>query len=80
MEVRLSPETESRLQQLAATTGRTPAELIEDAMEGYLLALSQTREALDRRYDDIKSGRVKAIDGETAFAALRRRFDNSSGS
>lgn len=80
MEVHLSPETESRLQQLAATTGRTPAELIEDAMEGYLLALSQTGETLDRRYDDVKSGRVKAIDGEEAFAALRRRFHDSSGS
>lgn len=75
MEVHLSAETESRLQQLAATTGRTPAELIEDAMEGYLLALSQTRETLDRRYDDIKSGRVKAIDGEEAFASLRRKSE-----
>ena len=80
MEVHLSPETESRLQQLAAATGRSPAELIEDAMEGYLLALSQTRETLDRRYDDIKSGRVKGIDGETAFAALRRKYGDPSGS
>lgn len=80
MVVDLKPETESRLQQLAASTGRTPAELIEDAMEGYLLALAQTRESLDRRYDDVKSGRVKAIDGEAAFAALRRRFGDSSGS
>jgi predicted transcriptional regulator len=80
MEVRLSPETESRLQQLAAMTGRTPAELIEDAMEGYLLALSRTRETLDRRYEDIKSGRVQAVEGEAAFAALRKRFDSTTGS
>ena len=80
MEVHLSPEAESQLQQLAATTGRTPAELIEDVIGGYLRALSETRETLDRRYDDIKSGRVKPIDGEAAFAALRRRYDNPSSS
>jgi predicted transcriptional regulator len=36
MVVKLKPETESRLQQLAATIGREPAELVEDAMAGYL--------------------------------------------
>jgi predicted DNA-binding protein len=73
MEVHLSPETESRLQRLAATTGRTPAELIADATEGYLQALSETREMLDRRYDEIKSGKVKPIDGPSFFEKLRQR-------
>jgi predicted transcriptional regulator len=36
MVVRLKPETESRLQELAITTGRAPEELVEDAMAGYL--------------------------------------------
>jgi predicted transcriptional regulator len=75
MEVRLKPETESRLHELAATTGRTPDDLVEDAMAGYLQDLAQTREMLDRRYDDIKSGRVKALDGEEAFASLRRKSE-----
>ncbi|MFZ0816620.1 MAG: hypothetical protein WAM78_13930 [Candidatus Sulfotelmatobacter sp.] len=75
MEVHLSPETESRLQELAAKTGRAPDELVEDAMAGYLQELAETREMLDSRYDDIKSGRVKPIDGEEAFANLRRKSE-----
>jgi predicted transcriptional regulator len=75
MEVHLRPEVESRLQELAAKTGRAPDDLIEDAMAGYLQELSQVREMLDSRYDDLKSGRVKPLDGEEAFAKLRRKSD-----
>ena len=75
MEVHLRPETESRLQELAAKTGRAPDDLVEDAMAGYLQELAETREMLDSRYDDIKSGRVKPIDGEEAFASLRRKSE-----
>jgi len=76
MEVQLRPETESRLQELATKTGRAPNDLIEDAMAGYLQELAQAREMLDNRYDDIKSGRVKPLDGEEAFAELRRKSKN----
>lgn len=71
MVVHLKPETESRLQELAATTGRAPDDLLEDAMSGYLAELTEVRNILDGRYDDIKSGRVQPIDGEDAFARLR---------
>ena len=73
MEVHLRPETESRLQELATKSGRAPNDLIEDAMAAYLQELSQVREMLDGRYDDLKSGRVKPVDGEEAFAKLRRK-------
>ncbi len=73
MVVHLKPETESRLQELAATTGRAPDELFEDAMTGYLAELTQVRNMLDGRYDDIKSGRVQPIDGEEAFRRLRQK-------
>jgi predicted transcriptional regulator len=73
MEVHLRPEIESRLQELAAKTGRAPDDLIGDAMAGYLQELSQVREMLDSRYDDLESGRVKPLDGEEAFAKLRRK-------
>jgi predicted transcriptional regulator len=76
MEVRLKPETESRLIELAAKFGRAPDDLVEDAMAGYLAELVEVRDALDSRYDDIKSGRVKSIDGEAFFEALRRREDD----
>jgi len=73
MEVNLRPEIESRLQELAQTTGRAPTDLIEDAMASYLQELGHTREMLDGRYDDLRSGRVKAVEGEAAFDALRRK-------
>ena len=73
MVVHLKPETESRLQELAATTGRAPEDLVEDAMSGYLAELSEVRDMLDGRYDDIKSGCVAPIDGEDAFARLRQK-------
>lgn len=73
MEVNFRPETESRIQELAAKTGRAPDDLVEDAMAGYLQEVAQTREMLDGRYDDLESGRVKPVDGEEAFAELRRK-------
>jgi len=73
MVVHLKPETESRLQELAATTGRAPDELVEDAMTGYLAELTEVRSMLDGRYDDIKSGRVQPVDGEAAFGQLRQK-------
>jgi predicted transcriptional regulator len=76
MEVNFRPETASRLQQLAQQTGRTPDDLIEDAMASYLRELGQARGMLNSRYDDLKSGRVKTVDGESAFADLRRKSEN----
>ena len=76
MVVRLSPETEARLQGLTATTGRHPEDLVEDAMTGYLAELSQVHAMLDSRYDDIKSKRVKPIDGEEVFRQLRPKREN----
>jgi predicted DNA-binding protein len=80
MVVRLKPETESRLQELAASTGRAADELVEDAMAGYLAELAQLRTTLDNRYDEVKSGRVKPIDGEEAFDSLRSKSKDRRGS
>ena len=73
MVLKLKPETESRLQELAETTGRAPDEIMEDAMSGYLEELTQVRGLMDERYDEIKSGRVQPVDGEAAFAQLRKK-------
>ena len=75
MEVRLKPETELRLNKLASQSGRPKDELVEDAMAGYLSEVSEVRAILDTRYDEIKSGRVKPIDGEAFFENLRERED-----
>jgi predicted transcriptional regulator len=82
MQVRFKPDTESRLNELAAKTGRSTTDLIEDAMAGYLAEAAETRTMLDGRYDEVKSGRVTPIDGEQAFASLRQRSKDrrSSGS
>ncbi len=42
-------------------------------MSGYLAELTEVRNMLDGRYDDIKSVRVQPIDGEDAFARLRQK-------
>ncbi len=75
MEVHFAPELQAKLDQLVIETGRPVEELIEDALAGYLPELMQTREMLDSRYDDLKSGRVKPIDGEAFFESLRQRED-----
>ena len=75
MEVHLNPDLQAKLDKLATETGRPTGELVEDAVAGYFDELVQTREMLDSRYDDLKSGRVKPIDGEEVFESLRRRED-----
>lgn len=75
MEINLRPEIETRLQELAQQTGRAPNDLVEDAMASYLHELDQVREMLDSRYDDLRSGGANAVDGETAFADLRRKSE-----
>jgi len=77
MVVHLKPETESRLQELAATTGRPPDELVEDAIVGYLAELGRVRKTLDEGYDDIRGGRIQPVDGEEAFKRLRRKNEKS---
>jgi hypothetical protein len=75
MEVHFRPETESRLVELASKSGRAADDLVEDALAGYLAEVVEVREMLDSRYDDIKSGRVKPVDGEAFFDGLRERED-----
>jgi predicted DNA-binding protein len=75
MEVRLKPETEALLNELASKSGRPTDDLVEDAMSGYLSEVAEARNLLDSRYEDLKSGRVKPIDGEAFFEGLRQRED-----
>lgn len=70
-----NPDLQAKLDRWVTETGRSPDKLVEDAMAGYFDELTRTREMLDGRYDDLRSGRVKAIDGEEFFESLRRRED-----
>jgi hypothetical protein len=77
MEVHFAPDVERTLTELAAKSGRGSADaLVQDVVGGYIDEVSKTRDILDSRYDDLKSGRVKAIDGEDFFESLRRREDD----
>ena len=74
MEVHFTPETEKKLKDLAAQSGRgNAAELVQDVVEGYFDELAQTREMLNSRYDDLKSGRVKPIPGDEVVAYFREK-------
>jgi len=46
---------------------------VRDVVEGYILELAQTREMLNSRYDDLKSGRVKPIPGDEVEAHFREK-------
>ena len=48
-------------------------QLLKDAMAGYVPELVQTREMLNSRYDDLKSGGVKPIPGNEVIARWRKK-------
>ena len=75
MEVHFAPELQAKIDQLVIETGCPVEKLIEDALAGYVPELAQTREMLASHYDDLKSGRVKPIDGEAFFESLRQSED-----
>jgi predicted DNA-binding protein len=75
MEVHFKPETQSRLNDLSSRSGRAADELLEDALAGYFDEVAEVSGMLDSRYDDIKSGCVKPIDGEEFFEGLHQRED-----
>jgi hypothetical protein len=73
MEVQFTPETEKKLKDLAAQSGRGTDDLVEDAMAGYVDELIKVRETLNSRYDDLKSGKVKPIPGDEVEAYFRQK-------
>ncbi len=73
MEVHFAPQLQAQIDQLAIETGCAPDKLVENAMAIYIAELVETREMLNSRYGDLKSGRVKPIDGEAFFESLRQR-------
>jgi len=74
MEVHFAPDVEKKLRDLATQSGRRTAdELVRDVIEGYFDELAQTREMLNSRYDDLKSGRVKPISRDEVVAHFREK-------
>ena len=75
MEIPFTPDVEKKLNDLAAQSGRGTDDLLLDALAGYFDELVETRDTLNSRYDDLKTGRVKPIDGEEAFARLKAKTE-----
>jgi hypothetical protein len=73
MEVHLAPELQAQFDRIVKETGLTPDELIADALAYYVPGVDQTREMLDSRYDELKSGKVKPIPGDEVVARLREK-------
>jgi len=61
MEVQFEPALQAKLEQIARESGRAAADLVQDAVAGYVDELAETRQMLNSRYDDIKGGKVKLI-------------------
>lgn len=70
MEVHFAPELQAEIDRLVNEIGCAPEKLIEDALAGYIAEVAATREMLDSRYDDLKSGKVKPIPGDEVRARL----------
>jgi predicted transcriptional regulator len=73
MEVHFTPDVQAKLEQMARDTGRRSDQLVENLVADLLEDFAFTRETLDRRYDDLESGRVKPIPGDEVFAKLRAK-------
>lgn len=75
MEVYFKPDVQAQLEELARESGRSSADLVEDAMIGHFDELAHTRQMLDRRFDDLESGKVQPIDGEEAYRRLMEKTE-----
>jgi hypothetical protein len=79
MEVHVTGELEAKLTHSAAMRRLNPDELVHEALTHYFedeagpAELAQTREMLNSRYDDLKSGRVKPIPGDEVEAYFREK-------
>jgi hypothetical protein len=73
MEIHLTPELQKKLIDVATKTGRQIDDLVQEAVAGFVDELTGVRSMLESRYDDIKSGKVKAIDGDEALTRLREK-------
>ena len=73
MSLEIKPCQEAKIAALATTTDRDKAEILNEVIDSYFDSLDDVREMLDRRFDDVKSGRVKVLTPEQLREDLDRR-------
>jgi predicted transcriptional regulator len=75
MEVHLSPDAQAKLDEFTRQHGRSSDDTISNAVNAYLDRLTDARQTLSRRYDDLESGAVQLIDGEEFFSRLMEKTE-----
>jgi predicted transcriptional regulator len=73
MNIHVGKDLAKKLHDLAAASGRKADDLLHDALTGYLDEVNALRERLDRRYDEIASGKVRPMDGPEVIRDLRAK-------
>jgi hypothetical protein len=74
MELHLEPALAAKVEQWSAETGRPPEDIVKDAIAGYFSEVEEIRATLDRRYDEMASGKVKGVPGDQARRILEERI------
>ncbi len=74
MDLRLEPALAARIERWSAETGRPVGDLLEDAIASYFQEVDDLRGVLDRRYDEMVSGKVKGVPGDEARRILEERI------
>ena len=75
MEMHLTPHVQAELQAFIADTGCQADTLVNELLSNYFEERAKVRRTLNNRYDDLKSGRVQAIDGPTARREILARIE-----
>jgi hypothetical protein len=74
MEVHFTPDAEKKLNDIASQSGGGTADkLVQDVVGAYFEELEHTRETLNSRYDDLKSGTLTPIPGDEIEAWFREK-------
>ena len=75
MNMHFTPYVQAGLDELARDTGCSPETLVNDMLTERLSEQAEIRQTLDRRFDDIESGRVALIPGDQVRARMRERSE-----
>ena len=73
MEVHFNPDLQPSSISWQSRADAQQTQGSRDVVAGYSDELAQTREMLNSRYDDLKSGKVKPIPGEEVVSRLREK-------
>jgi hypothetical protein len=77
MEMHFTPHVQAELEHLTAVTGCSSETLANDILATHFSKRAEVRKTLNRRYDDLESGRVQSLDGEAVFERLIAKYTPS---